>query len=78
MAGFDSCDSVARHAKQGTSAHRPLTPLASDQQRAASIADQQKTRTDPGLSPVERLLVAALVSAMVKELQAAQPPLRPR
>ena len=59
------------------SARRPLT-LASDQQRAASIADQQRTQVggDVGLSPVERLLVAALVSAVVKELQAAQPPLR--
>lgn len=31
---------------------------------------------DAGLSLEERLLVAALVSAIVKELQAGQPPLR--
>lgn len=32
--------------------------------------------TDEALSPIERAIVAALVSAIVKELQAAQPPLR--
>ena len=61
------------------SARRPLT-LASDPQRAVSgsITDQQRAPAggEVGLSHVERLVVAALVSAIVKELQAAQPPLR--
>jgi hypothetical protein len=52
--------------------------LASDQQQAASIADLQRTQVvdDVGLSSVERVLVPVLVSAIVKELQFAQPPLR--
>jgi hypothetical protein len=66
----------------GESGPTPLTPVAIKRVAKTSREPPRGGRNgtqvggEAELSPVERFLVAALVSAIVKELQAGQPPRR--